>query len=595
MADKTFDLSVLLKMADRFSNPLRQAMLNLRKATNTIKNADTAMLKFGKSMKSAGDKMKNVGQSMSMYLTAPVVGFGALALRSASEFDAAMNMVGAVTRTQIGDTVLPQFGELREAAKRLGATTQFSAKQVAGGMQFLGMAGMDANEILGAIPKTLELAASAQMDMASAADIVTNIMASQQMGVEDLSKANDILVSAFTRANVDLRMLGESFKYAGNITRDAGVTTREAAAAFGLLGSMGIQAQMAGTGLRGALVKMMAPTSKIAKEMSSLGMKIYEVQDGKRVLRPLVDLVKEFERAGVDSAKATEMFGLRAGPVFAALVAQGSDKLENFIKLMKQDVGLAAAVAEAQMKGLPGVLKEIASAWEAVQIAFRESGFGDFVVNALRKVASFLRNVANTNPELLAIAATFAAILAAIGPIITMVGLFLAGLGGIVTFSGSLAVIGAVFLKIGFIIAGVIAGISVLIGLIKTVPEFFNEIVNEIKRIPEVFDDAIQGVISFAKNVENVVILIADKIKNIMPDFMLKWFGGGPGQSILGQAEAARNNPQVAIANNSRTDVIIKVKSDEGTQASIDKFSKSGEANVNLINDGYLGFMGGLQ
>jgi TP901 family phage tail tape measure protein len=48
-----------------------------------------------------------------------------------------------------------QFAKLEATAKQLGATTSFTASQVADGMKFLGMAGFDTEQILAGIPAVL--------------------------------------------------------------------------------------------------------------------------------------------------------------------------------------------------------------------------------------------------------------------------------------------------------------------------------------------------------------------------------------------------------------------------------------------------------
>src|SRR5690606_22141964 len=157
------------------------------------------------SLKSAGKQMQSVGRQMSTYVTAPLAGFGVLTLKVAGDFEKAMNQVAAVSGAT-GD----EFVALRDLAKELGAATQFSSSEAADAMSFLAMAGMKTNEILAAMPETLQLAAAAQLDMASAADIVTNILAGYNRPVEQLSETTDVLVKAFTSANTDLRGLAEA-------------------------------------------------------------------------------------------------------------------------------------------------------------------------------------------------------------------------------------------------------------------------------------------------------------------------------------------------------------------------------------------------
>src|SRR5690606_25493246 len=182
------------------------------------------------------------------------------------DFQAGMNQVRAVSGAT-GD----ELAALETQAKELGRTTQFSASEAADGMGYLAMAGFEANEILGSMPSVLQLAAAAQMDLGRAADITSNILTGYGMEVDELGHANDVLVNAMTRANVDLTMLGESFKYVGPVAKSAGVTFEESAAAIGLLGNAGIQGSMAGTALRGAISRLLNPTGEAARTLERLG------------------------------------------------------------------------------------------------------------------------------------------------------------------------------------------------------------------------------------------------------------------------------------------------------------------------------------
>ena len=118
-----------------------------------------------------GRQLQGIGRSLTIGLTTPIAAFGALTLKSAGHFEAAMNKVGAVSGATVGE-----LNDLRNAAKDMGATTQFSASQSADALSFLAMAGFSARQSIGALPGTLQLAASAQMGLADAADIVSNVL-----------------------------------------------------------------------------------------------------------------------------------------------------------------------------------------------------------------------------------------------------------------------------------------------------------------------------------------------------------------------------------------------------------------------------------
>lgn len=105
---------------------------------------DTALFDKGladamKSLKGIGKSMQSVGKNMSGFLTAPIVGFGALTVKTAGDFEAAMNRVDAAT----GATA-DEFKAMRDMAVELGAETSFSASESADAMEMLAKNGLKA-------------------------------------------------------------------------------------------------------------------------------------------------------------------------------------------------------------------------------------------------------------------------------------------------------------------------------------------------------------------------------------------------------------------------------------------------------------------
>lgn len=297
-----------------------------------------------------------------------------------AEFERGMVRVGAVTNS-LGSTA---FAGLTERAQDLAKTTEFTARQVSDAMGFMGMAGMKTNQIFEATPAVLQLASAGMVDVASAADTVTNIMAGYGLKTEDLNKANNVLVATFTNSNTSLQQLGQSFKYVGPVAKSAGVEFKEAAAVIGLMGNAGIQADMAGTALRGTIIKLLDPTAEGAKIMRQYGINVTDT-NGK--LKPMIEIFKQLEPIADDSAKMIELFGLRAGPGMQAALTQGTGALERLIEKIDGAGNIAERIAKAQMETLDGKIKIMKSNFEALQIAI-----GDALGNKTAKLVGFLAN-----------------------------------------------------------------------------------------------------------------------------------------------------------------------------------------------------------
>ena len=385
--------------------------------------------KFNKGITSADNKLRQFGKNIgtfskqnSIALTAFGVA-GALAFRDliliAGQFDSSMRRVRAVS----GATE-DQFKQLTDTAKKLGRTTQFTASQAAEGMEFLAKAGFKANEVLGAIPGTLELAAAASIDLGSAADIVTNVLTGFNLEVKDLARVNDVLVKAFISSNTDLRQLGQAMKFVGPVAAGFGQDIEDIVAVLGAMGNAGIQASMAGTSLRGALTRLASPSSEAEKILKELGISVFD-SSGKMI--NFIDIIGDLEKSGISATEVMEVFGQRAGPAILALLSEGAVGIRAFSDDLRDSVGTTARIAAVQMEGFTGALKEFQSALEGLKIAIAGSGILEFSANLLRSLAKLLRIVAELPEEILAFGTALAIAGFAISGLLGLLGFLLIG------------------------------------------------------------------------------------------------------------------------------------------------------------------------
>ena len=134
----------------------------------------------------------------------------AIGISQFGKFEQSMANVQAVS----GATA-QEFADLTGVALEMGETTVFTANESAQALSFMSMAGLEAAESIEALPDVLNLAAAGGLELANAADIVTNVMSGYGIAAGDVTKATDVLVTGFTSANTNLLQLGEAFTYAG--------------------------------------------------------------------------------------------------------------------------------------------------------------------------------------------------------------------------------------------------------------------------------------------------------------------------------------------------------------------------------------------
>ena len=174
---------------------------------------ETRLNRVQQKMRSVGDAAIRVGG----VLTAPLV----LAGKTIFDFEVAMNQLQAT----LGVTD-EKMSSLRDQAKELGRTTQFSASQVADAQNQLAQSGFSVNEILASTPDVLNLAAAGQLSMAEAAKLTANQLRAFGLDVSDADRVTDVLAATATKTNTSVRELGPAFPAGGAHCRELGARNR---------------------------------------------------------------------------------------------------------------------------------------------------------------------------------------------------------------------------------------------------------------------------------------------------------------------------------------------------------------------------------
>jgi len=392
-----------------------------------------------KQFQSVGRGMTTAGKAATVGLTLPILAAGTAILKFSGDFERGMNRVAALS-----GAAGQEFEKLRDQAKDLGATTQFSATQAADAMAFLAQAGFKANQIFAAMPATLNLAGAAQLDLGQSADIVSNILTGFQLPVDQLDRAVDVLTKSFTSANTDLSQLGQGFKFVGPVASSFGLSLEETAAALGLLSNAGIQAGSAGTGLRRIL-------TTLATEQDKLGISTFDAQ-GK--LRPLGDIFEDLADRALTATEVMEIFGDRGGPALNALLSQGSVALRQLTTDLQDSAGSAKRIQEVQLQGLVGELIQLKSAAEGLAIAFGDAGLLGSSTGLVQGATRMVRAFTELDPALQKIITGAAGFLAILGPTLVVTGSLIRNVGTIIGILPKLAAGLAVVRTAGLLFAG---------------------------------------------------------------------------------------------------------------------------------------------
>ena len=239
-----------------------------------------------------------------------IVGFAGSSVKTGMTFDKSMAQVAAT----LGKTV-DEVQDLREFAQKMGSETAFSASQSADALNYMALAGYDAQTSMEMLPNVLNLAAAGTMDLAMASDMVTDTATAFGMVLEDntvdiqrVTQMVDEMAKAASTGNTSVSQLGDAFLVVGGLAQELnggmvnlsdGTTAtvdgiQELEIALTGMANAGIKGSEAGTHMRNMLLKLSSPSDDGATALSNLGVKVFDVEGN---MRSLADIFGDLKSA----------------------------------------------------------------------------------------------------------------------------------------------------------------------------------------------------------------------------------------------------------------------------------------------------------
>lgn len=508
---------------------------------------------FKSGVKSSERGITGLGKTIAGVVSAgAILKLGKDAITTGMNFDSAMSQVGAtmgLTQDEINSTD-GVFQKLRKTALEMGSTTKFSASESAEGLNYLAMAGLDADTMMKALPITLQMAGASGIDLATTCDKLTNIMSALGLASKDsatymdnMGAVTDVFALTSTKANTDVMGLYESISQVGATARVMQDPLTELSVATGILADNDIQASESGTILRNLLLSLTAPTDSAKKAMDRLQFSAFDVNGE---LRPMQDILQELN--GKFSEMTTEekmnimnkIFNKTDLKGINALLEDSGDRWDELQIAIEECEGSAEQMYKTQNDNLKGSLTELSSAVEGLKIAISDKLTPAIrpVVEAITKfaqeVTKVIQGTEDANPVLKALAMVLTALAGAfvsvkiasfISSLAGMVGALVLTIGTTGGLTGALKLLGgAMNINPITLIIGAIGGlVTAFIYLWNTSEGFRNFWINLWDNIVEFFKWAWNGIVSFVtETIPNMISNIGTWFSEL-PDKIGEW------------------------------------------------------------------------
>lgn len=378
-----FSMQAVVTMVDKLSGPMDRATKSVNRFSSTVNKATGYV------------KMFAVG----------MLGVGAgLIAKQFLDFDHAITSASAKfpglnSNTQEARDTLDQ---LRKTARLVGRDTQFSADQAAQGLDFLAMAGFDAQQAMKLLPGITDLATVANVDLARATDIASDALGafglmtkdSTQLGI-NFNRVNDVMAATMTRSNTNMEDLFESIKKGGAAFVNAGQSVESFNALAGIMANSGLKGAESGTQLRNVMLRLAGPTAQAAKVMKELGV---QTQDEKGNFRDIVDIIEDFQKGlhGMGSAQRSAalstVFGARSVTGMNILLQEGTDNIRKFREGLEGASGASSEMAAIMRQSLINQIKGLFSALTELGFKFIDA-FAKDGGEAIETLTDIARNM----------------------------------------------------------------------------------------------------------------------------------------------------------------------------------------------------------
>lgn len=320
------------------------------------------------------------------------------AKNTAEEISQIMNLVSQVQTT--ARLTAQEMQGLRDLAFQLGKDTSFTTSEMLKALLSLARGGKNAIEMETILPLVAGLneASGKVIGLDETANLLLNTLSSLGMEFTEVERVADILTQTSLNAQLDLRDMVESMKYAGAEAGMYKVSVEELATAIGTVAGSGSKGTMAGTGLKNIFARLMNPPKAVTERLKKLGIETVTADKNLRSFRDiLLDTSKALKQ--LDPQKQALLIKDWAGDVataeFAYLIAN-VDKYNNLLEKNQKAMGRTRETSKGMLSDLSRAFSELEGSIENVKTKIVEQ-LEPSIKNITKSISGLLDSVAQLN------------------------------------------------------------------------------------------------------------------------------------------------------------------------------------------------------
>ena len=293
----------------------------------------------------------------------------------AAEYEKSLSVLAAIL-----GTTKEGVQELSEQAQHLGATTVYTAKEVAELQTELAKLGYSTQEIMNMAPSVLDFAQATGSSLADAASLAGAALRMFEKDTTHTTEFIDKMSAATTKSALNFSFLQNAMSTVAPVANAFGFKIEEVLALLGQLANAGFDASSAATATRNILLNLADANGKLA---TALGQPVTNLDD-------LINGLVSLKDRGIDLGEALELTDKRSVAAFNTFLA-GTDNVIHLRDELVSADGWAHKMADTMGDNMEGSLKSLDSAWQGLNLHINQSNgllrvFVDWLTSAIRWV-----------------------------------------------------------------------------------------------------------------------------------------------------------------------------------------------------------------
>ena len=428
---------------DALQREIAETEQDLKKLEKQMKDFGSVtkqkLMAIGDQFKAVGDKIAGVGETLSQKVTAPLVAVGTVSAAKYAEVDKTMQLTNKTMGNSAADAKL-----LSDAMKDAAANSTFGMNDAATASLNFARAGLSAEEAAAALAPAMNLAAGegGELDTVSAGLVAT--INGFHGSFDEAGTYADVFANACNNSALDVNGLSEAMSVAAPIFSSAGYNVQDAALYMGVMANNGIDASKGANSLKTGLARLVSPAKEGAAWMEKLGIKVTNT-DGS--MKDSVTIQKELHDAfaglseSEQMAAAAAIFGKNQMAPWLALINTAPEDvtaLNDSLGVM----GTTTEMSDAMMSGFGGSLEKLKSSIDVAATSFGEAlaPMISKVAEKIQALVDWFNSLDDSQKETIA---KIAVAVAAIGPLLFVIGKLSTGVGAVIKLVGLIAPVAA--------------------------------------------------------------------------------------------------------------------------------------------------------